>query len=69
MVVGRCSFKDVAKAIHPIQEELGREINPSVYSVTEFKGKLTKGHHFLTSILKGPKLFLIGEDSELAELG
>lgn len=69
MIIGQCSFKDVAKAIHPIQEELGREINPSVYSLTEFKDKLIEGHHFLTSILKEPKLFLIGEDNELAELG
>lgn len=69
MVVGDVSFKDVVKAVRPAEAALGREINPSVYPPKEYQTKLKSGHHFLNSLLKVPKIFLIGGLSELKRLG
>lgn len=69
MVVGDVSFSDVVSALASAQETLGREVNPTVYSPAEFKAKLKARHHFLTSAVRRKKLFLIGDDNELARLG
>ena len=68
MVVGETALEEVVAALSPVQETLAREINPKVYPPDEFKAKLAEGHHFLKSILNGPKLFLIGDENEREEL-
>lgn len=62
------TLSDLIPAIRPTEEELGREVNPSLYSTKEFRRKLAEGHNFLTSVVEGPKTFLIGGESELRRL-
>jgi predicted nucleotidyltransferase/DNA-binding transcriptional ArsR family regulator len=69
MVVGESTFGEVVSALGSAQETLAREINPTVYSAIEFRSKLKAGHHFLTAVVRGEKLFLIGDEHELARLG
>jgi len=47
---------------------LGREFNPVVYPLEEFKKKARENHHFITEVIKGPKIWLIGNEDELAKL-
>ena len=68
VVVGSVSFRAVVSALSRSQDKLGREVNPIVYTPKEFRQKLAAGHHFLTAVLKGPKMFLIGGERELAGL-
>lgn len=44
---------------------LGREINPTVYSVTEFCRKRTAKDHFLSLVLTGPGLIVLGSENDL----
>ena len=69
MVVGDVSFGDAVSALAIAQETLGREINPTVYSPPEFKSKLKAHHHFLSSVLRTEKVFVMGDEQELARLG
>ena len=69
MVIGDVSFGDVVSALATAQKTLGREINPTVYSPTEFKSKLKARHHFLSSVLRNEKVFVIGDEHELARMG
>ena len=69
LVVGEAMFQDVVSVLTGAQEGLGREINPTVYPPDEFRAKLAANHHFLTNVLKGPRLFVIGGDHELVSLG
>ncbi len=68
MVVGDATFDEVLEALRPVEVQLGRETNPTVYPVTEFRTKLAAGQHFLTSVLKSPKIMLIGDEDDLAGL-
>jgi predicted nucleotidyltransferase len=69
MVVGsRVSLDDVVAVFADAQRDLGREVNPSVYRTAEFCRKLAAGHHFLTSVAARAKVFLIGDEGELARL-
>jgi predicted nucleotidyltransferase len=69
VVVGAVTFSEIAAALHGAQEQLGREVNPTVYTVQEFREKLEARHHFLTTTVSAPKLFLIGGERELDRLG
>ncbi len=68
MVIGKCSFGEVVEALMQGQEKLGREVNPSVYPVDEFQKKIAAEHHFLKTVLTEKKIFLIGDEDELARL-
>ncbi len=68
MAIGECSFGEVVEALMPGQEKLCREVNPSVYPIDEFQKKLEAEYHFLKTVLREPKVFLIGNEDELARL-
>jgi predicted nucleotidyltransferase len=68
MVIGEVGFGEVVSALAEAQEQLAREINPTVYPVGEFRAKLASGHHFLKTVVNGPKIMLVGDEHELAGL-
>jgi len=68
MIVGSISFEDVVSLLSGAEEKLGREVNPVVYPMTEFKQKIRESHHFLNTVIEGDKIFLIGNEDELAKL-
>lgn len=68
LVVGEVSLRELVNVLGPIQNRIGREVNPVVYPLQEFGEKLVDRHRFLVSVLEGPKLFLIGSPHELERL-
>jgi predicted nucleotidyltransferase len=68
MVIGDVGFSDVVSALGSAQKTLGREINPTVYSPGEYRAKIKAGHHFLTSVRKNEKVFVIGDEHEFEGL-
>ena len=68
MVLGNAPFGEVVSDLAPAQRALGREINPTVFAVDEFRSKLASGNHFLRSVMKEKKLFVLGNENELAKL-
>ena len=66
LLIGSVGFADAVKAVHPAQDRIGREINPAVMTVAEFRKKA--GEPFLREVLAGEKLFLIGDEDELGKL-
>jgi predicted nucleotidyltransferase len=69
MVVGKATLDQVLSRVSTTEKAIGRSINPTVYSVAEFKSKLATENHFLTSVLKGQKVFLLGDEDELRKMG
>jgi uncharacterized protein len=68
MVVGSASFGEVVSALGRAQRELGREINPTVFPVSEFRSKMAARNHFLRTMISEKKIFVIGTQNELAKL-
>lgn len=64
MIVGRVSFREVIEALADAQTAISREINPTVYDTDDYCAKLRAKDHFLTSLTKEPKVWLIGADDE-----
>lgn len=69
MVVGKVSFAEVVSTLSDIESKLGREVNPTVYGPREFREKLAAKNHFLSTVAKEKKLFVIGDERELRRLG
>jgi predicted nucleotidyltransferase len=68
MVIGEVSFGEVVEALRRPHAMLAREVNPTVYPPAEFRRKLKQGHHFVGTVAGGPKVFLIGSESDLTRL-
>jgi predicted nucleotidyltransferase len=68
MIVGRLKFADTVGALAAAEEGLRREVNPHVYGVREFYVKLAAHESFLTRVVKGPKIFLMGNADDLGKL-
>jgi DNA-binding transcriptional ArsR family regulator len=68
MVVGQASPADIAMPLRRARELLGREISPTVYTPAEFARKRAASDHFLVQVLDKPKLFVIGNESELGKV-
>jgi predicted nucleotidyltransferase len=60
LVIGSAEFAEVTDALAAAEARLGREINPMVYSWAEFDRRLSEGGHFATSVLRAPRIALIG---------
>jgi predicted nucleotidyltransferase len=67
MIIGDVSLALVADALRPAREKLAREVNPRLYRPDEFAKRLAANDHFLTSVLKKPKLFVIGSPDALEQ--
>lgn len=64
MVVGSISFEEVVRLLQPVEERIGREVSPRVFSEKEFGAKLKKGDRFITSVMRGPRHELIGASTD-----
>jgi len=69
MVVGDVTLDQVVKVLAGPEKDLGRAINPTVYSAAELQTKLANKNHFLHAVMKSPKIFLIGDEGELRKMG
>jgi predicted nucleotidyltransferase len=65
VVIGSVSFRSVIRAVGKAQMELRREINPVVYSEAELRRRVSRGDHFITDVMRGAKLFVIGTPDDL----
>jgi predicted nucleotidyltransferase len=68
MVIGDVTFGEVVDVLAPAKRRLGREVNPIVHSLQEFEQRRREGQHFLATVLREEKLFVIGGRDELERL-
>ena len=69
MVVGAVSLDEVLEAMSGVEKHLRRPVNPSIYTIQDFRERLRAENHFLRSLEKSKKVFLIGEEDEFREAG
>jgi predicted nucleotidyltransferase len=67
MLIGDLGFREAVELLHPCQATLGREVNPKLFSESEFTDKAAT-EPFLIDVLAKPKIFLIGNSHDLEEL-
>ncbi len=60
LIVGEVSSRKLAGVIGPLARTLGREVNHLVYKPHEFRRRILEGDRFLTDVIQGPLIWLIG---------
>lgn len=67
-VVGDLGLRDVSTRLVPVMRDIGREPNIVVMSVDEVRSRVESADHFLSAVLAGPRVWLVGDDAELEAL-
>jgi predicted nucleotidyltransferase len=68
MVIGKVPLESLLKSTRQPEGILSRDINTSLYEVSEIKKRLKKSDPFITEVLNGPKIMLIGNEDELRRI-
>lgn len=65
MVVSALSLRELSNSLLGAAETIGREFNIHVLTAAEYRKRLTRGDHFVTHVLGGTKLFVVGSQRDL----
>ena len=68
-VIGDVGLRNISALLAGVAEKIGREVNPHVMTRDEFQKRLESNEHFISSIMKSPKLFIIGTEYDLETMG
>lgn len=68
MVIGSAGLAALSPALRKAESRLGREINVTSYSESEFRQKLAAKDHFLSTVLRERKQFVKGGRSDLDKI-
>ena len=61
LVVGSAGLREVVRRLSKIQEQVGREINPVVWTRAEFERRRSAKDAFLSRVLAGPRMPVVGD--------
>jgi predicted nucleotidyltransferase len=68
LIIGSIGLRQAVRKLRDAQADLGREINPVAWTIKEYQSRLTAQDHFLISVLREPRLFVVGDERKLGEL-
>jgi predicted nucleotidyltransferase len=68
MIIGAVGLADLVPGLRRAEKALGCEVNPIIYSPQEFLQRRKERDSFINTVLSDRKIFLKGNDSELAAL-
>ncbi|MGS0743607.1 nucleotidyltransferase domain-containing protein [Glaciimonas sp. GG7] len=70
MIIGRLpSNAELLELLLPVQTELGRVVNPTLYTPDEFAQRVHDGKSFIMRVLEQPKIFVKGTEHDIAQIG
>ncbi len=69
IIIGQLAFGEAVGLLYEAQTTLHRDINPKVFAVAEWQASLKTKSPFVLDVASKPKLFLIGSQHELDQLG
>ena len=63
------SNAELLEALFPAQAQLGRVVNPTLYTPDEFAQRLRDGVPFIVRVLEQPKVFVKGSEHDIIRFG
>jgi len=70
MVIGVVpSNAQLLEALLPAKAQLGRAVNPTLYTPDEFAQRLHDGNSFIKRVLEQPKIFIKGSEHDISRRG
>ncbi|WP_233580932.1 nucleotidyltransferase domain-containing protein [Acidipila sp. EB88] len=68
LVTGEVTLDELLGQMSPVERQLNRPINPTIFARDELRTKIHSGNHFLKTVQSGPLVFLIGSENEFREI-
>lgn len=69
MLIGNnITYADIFGLLGKAESQLGRKINPTFYTISDWVKKLKEDNNFVSKVIRNPKIFLKGTEDELAKL-
>jgi predicted nucleotidyltransferase len=68
LIVGDVTLAELLPAIRAAEARLGREVNPAIFPVAEYRSGRRRDGTFLSRVVAGQKQFLKGDEHVLARL-
>ena len=69
MVIGDVGYSEVVAALYSVQQELGREINPKIFTNSEWTERCKTGDAFIKEVLAKPRMDVMGGGNEYGKPG
>jgi predicted nucleotidyltransferase len=66
VISGKVTYADLFAVLEKVSARLGRQVNVTVYSTQELAKRVKQDNAFVTRVLAQPKIWLIGDESDLA---
>ena len=68
-IIGDIGLRELSKLLKSPAHTLGREVNPHILTLPEWKRRLAQKEHFVNTVAQGKKMMVIGDWHELECLG
>jgi predicted nucleotidyltransferase len=59
------TYADIFRALERAAQIVGRQVNPTVYTVAEFSRRTRQENAFVTRVLEQPKVWIVGSEHDL----
>lgn len=66
LISDELAYPDLFTNISELENQLGRQINPTIYTGEEFRNKILSGNNFVSKVIEQPKIFLIGSEDDIS---
>lgn len=69
LIVGDLGLQEAVRRLGAVPDKVGREVNPVVWTRAEYQRRFSEDGHFLSTVLRGPRLMILGGMDEPQALG
>jgi predicted nucleotidyltransferase len=64
MIIGQVGLAEVSTPLRYAERRLHRTVNPTTYTADELTAKVKSNHHFVTTVVRSKRLFILGDARE-----
>jgi len=64
-LIGEIGSRRLEQLLDELERSVGREVNATLFTRREWNERVSKGDHFVTTLLREPKVMLIGRAEDL----
>lgn len=65
LISDQMTYPDLLVGLSKLEHQLGRQINPTIYTGKEFRNKISSENNFVIRVIEQPVIFLIGSESDI----
>lgn len=66
LISDELTYADLYETLEAVREQIGRTVNPTIYTSKELSRRIARGGAFVKRVLEQPKIWLVGDERSLA---